>query len=78
ETVEVFSSGPPARAHADVALLEVEQYDDTFDGGTPEILAKLRQKAGEMGFPTCLPLELLVQPYPNAEAQTEDTCQRGK
>lgn len=32
-----------------MALLEVEQYDDAFDGGTPEILAKLRQKASEMG-----------------------------
>lgn len=48
ETVEVFSSGPPPRAHADVALLEVEQYD-RFDGGTPKILAELRKKAAEMG-----------------------------
>jgi hypothetical protein len=47
-SVEVYSSGPPARPHVDVALLEVKQYD-RFDGGTPEILANLVMKAAEMG-----------------------------
>jgi hypothetical protein len=47
ETVDVFSSGPPARAHVDVALIEVEEPPSRLD--TSALLDALRARAAEAG-----------------------------
>jgi hypothetical protein len=47
-SVDVYSSGPPARPHVDVALLEVGKGDDN-SGGTSQMIQTLRQKAADMG-----------------------------
>jgi hypothetical protein len=49
ESVEVFSSAPPARAHVDVALLEVEQTHDLNQQGTDLMIQRLRERAGAIG-----------------------------
>ena len=49
ESVEVFSSAPPARAHVDIALLEVEQTHDLNQQGTDLMVQRLRERAGAMG-----------------------------
>jgi hypothetical protein len=48
KSVDVYSSGPPARPHVDVALLEVGKGDDG-SSGTSEMIERLRQKAADMG-----------------------------
>ncbi|HEU0032299.1 MAG TPA: hypothetical protein VFQ53_16825 [Kofleriaceae bacterium] len=49
ETVEMFTSGPPARAHVDVALLEAEESSSLSLDRTPEMLSKLRARGAAMG-----------------------------
>jgi hypothetical protein len=49
DSVEVFGAGPPSRPHVDLALIEAEQQSTNTPGDTPELIAKLRQKAGELG-----------------------------
>jgi hypothetical protein len=49
ETVEVFSSGPPARPHVDVALLEAEQRSDLSADNIPQFVNHLRARAAAMG-----------------------------
>lgn len=48
-TVEVFSSGPPARAHTDVALLEARQTSGFSGDDTADFVAKLREQAAQRG-----------------------------
>lgn len=49
DSVEVFGAGPPSRPHIDLALIEAEQESSNTFGDTPELIAQLRQKAGELG-----------------------------
>lgn len=50
ESVEVFSSAPPARAHVDVALLKVDQTNAIDDHlGEQLMIQRLRERAGAMG-----------------------------
>jgi hypothetical protein len=46
--VDVYSSGPPARPHVDIALLEVGKGDD-YASGTSGMIEMLRQRAAQMG-----------------------------
>jgi hypothetical protein len=49
-SVELFTSGAPARPHVDVALLEAEQTSSSVSThGTPEMLTKLRERGAQMG-----------------------------
>jgi hypothetical protein len=47
--VEVYTSGPPTRAHVDVALLEATQSFGRGPSGMGIILDNLRERAGAMG-----------------------------
>jgi hypothetical protein len=47
EDVEVFSGSPPVKAHVDLALIEA--YQSNGKGVLAELLAAIREKAGEMG-----------------------------
>lgn len=47
--VELFTSGAPHRPHVDIALLEAEESSSFSLDKTPEMLGKLREKAGAMG-----------------------------
>ena len=49
ESVEIFTSAPPARPHVDVMLLEVEQTHDVNDQGMDIMIARLRERAGQLG-----------------------------
>ena len=49
ESVEVFSSAPPARAHVDVALLKVDQMNAMDDRPGELMIQRLRERAGAMG-----------------------------
>lgn len=50
ETVEVFTSGPPqGRSFVDVAFMEAQQQSGYSVDDTPELIAKLRERAAEMG-----------------------------
>lgn len=49
ETVELFTSGAPARAHVDIALLEAEESSSFSLDKTPEMLTKLRERGAQMG-----------------------------
>jgi hypothetical protein len=49
ESVEVFSSAPPARAHVDLALLEVQQTNAIDDYLGELMIQRLRERAGAMG-----------------------------
>ncbi len=49
ESVEVFSSAPPARAHVDVALLKVDQTNAIDDHLGELMIQRLRERAGAMG-----------------------------
>lgn len=49
ESVEVFTSGAPARPHVDVALLEAEQDSSYSLDDTGAMLAKLRERGAAMG-----------------------------
>lgn len=48
-TVELFTSGAPARPHVDVALIEAEESSSFSTHGTAEMLGKLRERGAEMG-----------------------------
>ena len=48
-SVDVFLTDPPARPHRDVGLLEAEQESDLSLDDTREMLAKLRERAGQHG-----------------------------
>ncbi len=48
DAVAVYSSSPPAKAHVDVALMQADQSNGTHVE-LPEMIAKLREKAGQMG-----------------------------
>jgi hypothetical protein len=47
--VDVYMSGPPDRPYRDVGLLEAEQESDLSLDDTPEMLRKLRARAGVLG-----------------------------
>jgi hypothetical protein len=49
ESVEMLSSGSPARPHVDVALLEVEQTHSFNEEGTGLMIRRLREQAAAMG-----------------------------
>jgi hypothetical protein len=48
-TVEMFTSGAPAKPHVDVALLEAEEASSLSTHGTAEMLNKLRERGAQMG-----------------------------
>lgn len=48
-SVEVFSSGPPARRHVDVALVEVEQTHSLNEQGTGLMIQRMREQAAAIG-----------------------------
>jgi hypothetical protein len=48
-SVELFTSGPPARPHVDVALLEAEATSGLSTDRTPEMLGELRARGAQMG-----------------------------
>ncbi len=48
-SVEVYASGPPARPHADVAILEVEQTRGLNEQGNDVMVERLRARAAEAG-----------------------------
>jgi hypothetical protein len=48
DAVEVYSSSPPAKAHVDVALIQADQING-MNAELPEMIAKIREKAGQMG-----------------------------
>lgn len=48
-TVELFTSGPPRRAHVDVAFFEAEETSGLSVDGTPEMLAQLRERGAALG-----------------------------
>ncbi len=48
-SVEVFSSGAPARPHVDVAILEVEESSSFSVSDTGEMVSHLRSRAAAMG-----------------------------
>jgi hypothetical protein len=48
-SVEVFSSGPPARPHVDVALVEVEQTHSLNEQGTGLMIQRMREQAAAIG-----------------------------
>lgn len=49
ETVELYTSGAPARGHVDVALIEAEEQSSLSVADTGDMLRKLRAKGGQMG-----------------------------
>jgi hypothetical protein len=49
DSVEIFTSGPPATPHVDVALLEVEQTHSLNEQGTDVMLRRLREVAAANG-----------------------------
>ncbi len=49
ESVELFSAGPPARPHIDVAYFEAEAESGASFDGTPEFITKLRNNAAAHG-----------------------------
>lgn len=49
ESVEVFTSGVPARAHVDVAMLQAQQQSSFSQDGTAAMIAELRVTAAAMG-----------------------------
>ena len=49
ESVEVYTSSPPERPHVDVAILEVVEESGSSEFDTGEMLARLRQLAGDNG-----------------------------
>ena len=49
ETVELFTSGAPARAHVDVAFLEAEEASSFSTDGTADMLNKLRNRGAQRG-----------------------------
>jgi hypothetical protein len=48
-SVELFTSGPPARPYVDVALLEAEATSSLSTDRTPEMLSALRARGAQLG-----------------------------
>jgi hypothetical protein len=48
-TVELFTSGAPARPHTDVAVIEAEESSGLSVADTSDILAALRERGARMG-----------------------------
>ncbi|MEA2697875.1 MAG: hypothetical protein QOI66_2146 [Myxococcales bacterium] len=48
-SVEVFSSGTPARPHVDVAVVEAEQTHSLNEQGTGLMIRRLREQAAAIG-----------------------------
>jgi hypothetical protein len=48
-SVHIYASGPPARPHRDVAILEVQQTHGFNDQGTDLMIDRLRGRAAELG-----------------------------
>ncbi len=48
-SVEVFTSGAPARPHVDVALLEAEEASGWSTASTGDMIGSLRARAASMG-----------------------------
>lgn len=49
ETVELFTSGPPARQHVDVAIIEAEEQSSLSVSDTGDVVRSLREHGAEMG-----------------------------
>ncbi len=49
ETVEIYASGPPARAHVDVGYLEAKQGYELADKDSETFITELRGRAAELG-----------------------------
>ena len=49
ETVELFTSGAPARPHVDVAVIEAEESSSFSLADTSDMLAALRARGARMG-----------------------------
>ena len=49
ESIEVFTSGPPARPHVDVAFFEIQRDSALSNDDTNEFIAKLRIAAADRG-----------------------------
>ena len=49
ETVEVFTSGPPARPHVDISFLEIQQDSKLSTDDTGEFIGQLRIEAAARG-----------------------------
>jgi len=48
-TVEIFTSGAPARPHVDVAVIEAEESSGLSLADTSDMLAALRERGAKMG-----------------------------
>lgn len=48
-TVELFTSGPPQRAHVDVAFFEAEETSGLSTDGTSDMLRQLRERGAQLG-----------------------------
>jgi hypothetical protein len=48
-SVELYTSGPPQRAHVDVALLEVEESSSLSLADTNAMMNELRSRAAQIG-----------------------------
>lgn len=66
ESVEVFADTPPLAAHVSVALLEVKQDHGFLQQGRPYLIARLREKAAELG---CDAVFIKSTPDPAGDAE---------
>ena len=48
-TVEVYASGPPARPHTDIAIIEAEQTHSFNEQSTGLMIRRMREQAAAMG-----------------------------
>jgi hypothetical protein len=48
-TVEVYASGPPARPHTDIAIIEAEQTHSLNEQGTGLMIRRMREQAAALG-----------------------------
>lgn len=48
-TVEVYASGPPARPHADIAIIEAEQTHSFNEQSTALMIRRMREQAAALG-----------------------------
>ena len=48
-SVELFTSGPPPRAHVDVAFFEAEETSSFSTDRTPDMLRHLRERGADLG-----------------------------
>ncbi len=71
EAIEIFSKGPPAEPHVDVALFAVERTRGLDAPGTDSMIWSLRERAGEIGCDAVV-LENTSQPVgPETDAAHE-------